>query len=72
MLKIPLSSMRTRLCSTDLANHLAYGIMALRTREERARTEKALRESKQRLQDGIESARTKQIQRCLATMPYQN
>src|SRR6516162_3079452 len=40
---------------TDLANHLAYGIMALRTREERAHAEKALRESEQRLQDVVDN-----------------
>ena len=40
---------------TDLANNLAYGIMALRTREERARAEKALRESEQRLQDIVDN-----------------
>jgi transcriptional regulator with GAF, ATPase, and Fis domain len=34
---------------TDLANNLAYGVMALRTREEHKRAEEALRESEQRL-----------------------
>jgi len=41
---------------TDLANNLAYGVMALRTREERKRAEEALRESEQRLQDIIDNS----------------
>src|SRR6516164_182867 len=41
---------------TDLANNLAYGVMALRTREERKRGEEALRESEQRLQDIIDNS----------------
>src|SRR6516164_7810154 len=40
---------------TDLANNLAYGIMALRTLAERARAENALRESEQRLQDVVDN-----------------
>ena len=40
---------------TDLANNLAYGVAALRTREERKRAEEALRESEQRLQDVIDN-----------------
>jgi PAS domain S-box-containing protein len=40
---------------TDLANNLAYGLTALRTREERKRAEKALRESEQRLQDVVDN-----------------
>ena len=40
---------------TDMANNLAYGIVALRTREERAQAEKALRESEQRLQDVVDN-----------------
>src|ERR1700751_845611 len=40
---------------TDLANNLAYGVRALRTREERKRAEEALRESEQRLQDVIDN-----------------
>jgi PAS domain S-box-containing protein len=40
---------------TDLANNLAYGLSALRTREERKRAEQALRESEQRLQDIIDN-----------------
>jgi PAS domain S-box-containing protein len=40
---------------TDLANNLAYGVIALRTREERARSEEALRESERRLQDIIDN-----------------
>jgi len=40
---------------TDLANNLAYGVTALRTREERSRTEEALRESEQRLQDVVDN-----------------
>ena len=41
---------------TDLANNLAYGVMALRTREERQQAEEALRESEQRLQDIIDNS----------------
>jgi PAS domain S-box-containing protein len=40
---------------TDLANNLAYGVIALRMREERARSEEALRESERRLQDIIDN-----------------
>jgi PAS domain S-box-containing protein len=40
---------------TDLANNLAYGITALRTREERKRAEEALRESEQRLQNIVDN-----------------
>jgi GAF domain-containing protein len=40
---------------TDLANNLAYGVIALRTREERARSEEALRESERRLQDIVDN-----------------
>ena len=40
---------------TDLANNLAYGVTALRTRAERSRTEEALRESEQRLQDVVDN-----------------
>jgi PAS domain-containing protein len=40
---------------TDLANNLAYGVIALRTREERARAEEALRESEERLQDVVDN-----------------
>src|SRR5262249_9371 len=39
----------------DLANNLAYGVIALRTREERARSEEALRASEGRLQDIIDN-----------------
>ncbi|HEY0790451.1 MAG TPA: PAS domain-containing protein [Chthoniobacterales bacterium] len=39
---------------TDLANNLAYGVMALRTREERTRAAEALRASEQRLQDIVD------------------
>jgi PAS domain S-box-containing protein len=39
---------------TDLANNLAYGVTALRTRGERNRAEEALRESEQRLQDIVD------------------
>jgi PAS domain S-box-containing protein len=35
---------------TDLANNLAFGVIALRTRQQRRRAEEALRESEQRLQ----------------------
>jgi len=35
---------------TDLANNLAYGVVAVRTREEHKRAEEALRASEQRLQ----------------------
>jgi len=41
---------------TDLANNLAYGVIALRTREERARSEEALRASERQLQDIIDNA----------------
>jgi len=40
----------------DLANNLAYGVTALRTRDERKRAEEALRESEQRLQDIIDNS----------------
>jgi two-component system cell cycle sensor histidine kinase/response regulator CckA len=40
---------------SDLANNLAYGVTALRTREERKRAEDALRESEQRLQDVVDN-----------------
>jgi PAS domain S-box-containing protein len=40
---------------TDLANNLAYGVIALRTREQRRRAEEALRESEQRLQDIVDN-----------------
>src|SRR6516165_3499763 len=40
---------------TDLANNLAYGVIALRMREERARSEEALRASERRLQDIIDN-----------------
>ena len=40
---------------SDLANNLAYGVAALRTREERKRVEEALRESEQRLQDVVDN-----------------
>jgi len=40
---------------SDLANNLAYGVTALRTREERKRAEEALRESEQRLQDVVDN-----------------
>ena len=40
---------------TDLANNLAYGVIALRTRQERKRAEQALRESEQRLQDVVDN-----------------
>jgi PAS domain S-box-containing protein len=40
---------------TDLANNLAFGVIALRTREERARSEEALRASERRLQDIIDN-----------------
>jgi len=40
---------------TDLANNLAYGVTAIRTREESKRAEEALRESEQRLQDIVDN-----------------
>jgi PAS domain S-box-containing protein len=40
---------------TDLANNLAYGVVALRTREERERAEEALRTSEQRLQEIVDN-----------------
>lgn len=40
---------------SDLANSLAYGVVALRTREEQKKTEEALRDSEQRLQDIIDN-----------------
>jgi signal transduction histidine kinase len=40
---------------SELANNLAYGVTALRTREERERAEEALRESEQRLQDIVDN-----------------
>jgi len=40
---------------TDLANNLAYGVKALRTREERERAVEALRDSEQRLQDIVDN-----------------
>jgi len=40
---------------TDLANNLAYGVTALRTRDERKLAEDALRESEQRLQDVVDN-----------------
>ena len=40
---------------TDLANNLAYGVTAIRTREESKRAEQALRESEQRLQDVVDN-----------------
>lgn len=39
---------------SDLANSLAYGVSALRLREEQKRAEEALRDSEQRLQDIID------------------
>ncbi|HTD16406.1 MAG TPA: GAF domain-containing protein [Chthoniobacterales bacterium] len=39
----------------DLANNLAHGVGALRAREEQRRTEEALRDSEQRLQDVIDN-----------------
>ncbi|MBV8351444.1 MAG: GAF domain-containing protein [Verrucomicrobia bacterium] len=40
---------------TDLANNLAYGVIALRTREEHDRAVDALRESERRLQDVVDN-----------------
>jgi PAS domain S-box-containing protein len=40
---------------TDLANNLAYGVTALRTREQRKRAEEALRNSEQRLLDIVDN-----------------
>jgi len=40
---------------TDLANNLAYGVTALRTKEERERAVEALRDSEQRLQDIVDN-----------------
>ena len=40
---------------TDLANNLAYGVTALRTKGERERAVEALRDSEQRLQDIVDN-----------------
>ena len=40
---------------SELADSLAYGVVALRTREEQKKTEEALRDSEQRLQDIIDN-----------------
>jgi PAS domain S-box-containing protein len=40
---------------TDLANNLAYGVIALRTREDHNRAADALRESERRLQDVVDN-----------------
>ena len=40
---------------SDLANNLAYGVTALRTRDEHKRAEEALRETEQRFQDVVDN-----------------